>query len=54
MEHTRKWRIVQARRGLLFALRELGAVLRDSWQAADLRGRLRAWREIASGRVVIE
>lgn len=26
-----------------YALRELLAILRDAWQAADLRARLRAW-----------
>jgi hypothetical protein len=44
----------QQAHGLAFAIRELALVLVDSWQAADLRGRLRAWWEVVTGKVVTE
>ena len=40
-------------RRVIWALGELRAVLRDAWEAADLRGRLAAWLEVVRGRVVV-
>ena len=39
---------------MVFAIRELLAVLLDAWQAGDLYGRLRAWWQVVSGEVVTE
>ena len=37
-----------------FALSELGAVILDAWNDADLLARLRAWWGVASGHVLTE
>jgi len=38
---------------LLWAVRELVAVLSDAWHDADLANRIRAWWEIVSGAVIV-